>query len=606
MAKEENYFSWDNFDEIAEIDLHLSYSNEIVNKYDFSEETRKNIFVYLDKIKECQKKSSIKVCIIGEASTGKSAFINAFLRMDLLTSGALQGTTLICTYIEYSLDYRITIENTDGDIRDEVFTNIDELRDKIYIYTTNQHEVEKIRKIIIGVPSNALSGNIQIVDTPAINSNFDWYNNEEGENLREIADALIILTDANKAMPQSLVDFINRKLFDERQKYVFVATKCDIVHSNGRDDSRGIKYVLDYIKKKVKSEFNIDSALVLPYAAMDIIDDLYKEGSPSKELIDLSGETETIILNHLSKQEFFTRKETQLKALTEVYDLISLNLNDIVTTYKQDISFVKQEKDIDLDTIIQQQCNPEKEKFDENTKTKVICVADQMYSVGLEIIRFVFRELDEIIQSGQSLVNKQVAGLCVERITRILTEVYNFYQECKDSYIEYRDQLKKTISEAFKNKSIEDVLYPRFETNSDVSFPVYAANIWNNKIRELYDKVMEIKRPLQQMDTLRYVMERHIEETVNFAVKGMNACAFSYTQSEKGIIDVETRLYCDMNKREYKELVDKWFQKEMDENVKNKKELIEQISDDENRIKNRRFSIESCSEQLEKSRKGRL
>ena len=97
MAKDEQYFSWDNFDEIVELDKHFSFICDMFDKYGWEEYTKEQLVKQFGVIKGKQKKNKIIISVVGEASTGKSSFINAILKVDLLVSGALQGTTVVPT-----------------------------------------------------------------------------------------------------------------------------------------------------------------------------------------------------------------------------------------------------------------------------------------------------------------------------------------------------------------------------------------------------------------------------------------------------------------------------------------------------------------------------
>ena len=94
------YFSWDNLDELAGLEHHLGFAGEMIGKYQWEPGTRERFQRLLDRIREKQRDKQLNLSVIGEFSTGKSTLINALLRMELLASSALQGTTAACRTAE--------------------------------------------------------------------------------------------------------------------------------------------------------------------------------------------------------------------------------------------------------------------------------------------------------------------------------------------------------------------------------------------------------------------------------------------------------------------------------------------------------------------------
>lgn len=102
----ENYFSWDNLNEMADIQSHIEYATMVLNKYHWDDSVRQSLLKQLNQIVDKQNDKTLNISVIGEFATGKSSFINALVGQELLAVNALQGTTVAITIIEYGTTYK--------------------------------------------------------------------------------------------------------------------------------------------------------------------------------------------------------------------------------------------------------------------------------------------------------------------------------------------------------------------------------------------------------------------------------------------------------------------------------------------------------------------
>ena len=134
---EDNYFSWRNISEMADIDSHIVFASTLMGKYDWEEATKYNLQKQLATIIEKQNDKKLNISVIGEFSTGKSSFINSFVGYELLAVNVIQGTTVAITIIEYSEVFSITLTDFSGRSSKKVYKSIDSLRQQLHIYTTD-------------------------------------------------------------------------------------------------------------------------------------------------------------------------------------------------------------------------------------------------------------------------------------------------------------------------------------------------------------------------------------------------------------------------------------------------------------------------------------
>ena len=88
----------DNSEFLVKLDEHLQFTEELISRHDIPKSTRKDLLKQVKKIRKKSSDSTLKLAIIGEFSSGKSTFINALLREELLKISA-KPTTAAATYI---------------------------------------------------------------------------------------------------------------------------------------------------------------------------------------------------------------------------------------------------------------------------------------------------------------------------------------------------------------------------------------------------------------------------------------------------------------------------------------------------------------------------
>ena len=115
-----NYFSWENMNEMADIDSHIKFASSLLGKYQWDTSVKHNLEKQLNAIQEKQNDHKLNISVIGEFSTGKSSFINALIGCELLAVNVIQGTTVAITIIEYDNEFAITSFDFSGRKKREV------------------------------------------------------------------------------------------------------------------------------------------------------------------------------------------------------------------------------------------------------------------------------------------------------------------------------------------------------------------------------------------------------------------------------------------------------------------------------------------------------
>lgn len=259
--QDKDYFSLNNLGTLSRIDEHLSFVEGIVEKYSEKNFTWKDVRQQIEFIRKKKNDKKLNISVIGEFSTGKSTFINALLRKELLASSALQGTTVASTVIDYDEQYKIRLEYLNGRSEMLKFTCFAELQSGLKHYTTDTSVAKQLKAVNVFLPADILKNEFRIIDTPGTNVTEAWHEDVTVRALREQSDLSIILTSAEKPVPNTMLSFVRKNLESILPQCVFVVTKLDTIRPRERDRQ------LAYVKMKLEEELNLQEAVVLPYVS---------------------------------------------------------------------------------------------------------------------------------------------------------------------------------------------------------------------------------------------------------------------------------------------------------------------------------------------------
>lgn len=337
----------------AELEQHIAFAARLIAKYQWSEDVRRDFAARLEEIRKKQTDPNLNLSVIGEFSSGKSTFINALLRNELLASGVLQGTTVASTVIEAGETMLLIRRYRDGSENMCPYTDYDELKADLNTAAAENDEAEALLNVTVRFPFDSLrEGGFRIIDTPGLDATVQWHEEATVRTLHDVSDLSIILVDAVRPLPDSLCEFISEHLAPILDKCVFVLTKMDLIPPRER------AMLIKYVKKAAKVRFGLETPLVLPYASLDVIRTFSKEPVEEGKFRPepaVSLESETQILAHMSEQR--TEVQTQkLLALTErIYMQIEEQMRTLIADYEDRLDLLRRTRQADLSGFIEEQ-----------------------------------------------------------------------------------------------------------------------------------------------------------------------------------------------------------------------------------------------------------
>lgn len=380
MLKDSNYFSWRNISEMADIDSHIVFATTLMGKYDWEEATKHRLEKQVSAIVDKQNDNLLNISVIGEFSTGKSSFINALVGYELLAVNVIQGTTVAITIIEYSEEFSITLTDFLGKSLKIVFKSIDSLRQQLHIYTTDAAYAKKIDYVTVTLPSDILKNGYRIIDTPGTNSLELWHEEVTCRAIKELSDLSIILTDATRPMPATLMSFLDNTLGDSVESCAFVANKIDQVREKERDG------IIIFIGKKICQSFDIEDPMVLPFSSVALTNCFTKETvSVDSGSFLLTTSSLERLLSYTAKQRLRAQAQKILHLVDDIYSTLDNNIKSIAAQYQQELQMLERSRQTDFKPFISRQIYLRQRSFmagAQDYKYKVESVCDSLASTA--------------------------------------------------------------------------------------------------------------------------------------------------------------------------------------------------------------------------------
>lgn len=290
----------------------IAYLGEVLQGLTEIPENKKQYYAdMLNKIKQRENNPNLNVAIIGDFSSGKSTFINAFLQKDILKTAWL-ATTAIPTHILYHDKEKTNIIVRGNDGQEYNLSKIGDRTslekklsislsgdDKSVIATlsaTNDYE-GKISEIFLYVSSFKELKKICIIDTPGVNPGDEAAREHIKQTqsvLREYADSTIVLFQSTRVLTNSFNLFLEENAGHFMDEAIFVITMMDIPNEDEREE------ILNYARNGIKERFHINNPKLFSCSAM------YAEASRhDKENEHWRQEFDSLrnsIINHMRKR----------------------------------------------------------------------------------------------------------------------------------------------------------------------------------------------------------------------------------------------------------------------------------------------------------------
>lgn len=464
------YFSWQNFSEIAGIDAHIDFASQVIDKYEWRDEKHVSLLAQLNRIKEKQADKLLNISFIGEFSSGKSTFLNALLRCDLLAANVLQGTTIAITIMEYSPTYYITLLSKEGKDQHYVFPDLPSLKVSLEDLTTNPNKGRGIHAVRVGLPSPTLKKGFRMIDTPGTNAIELWHEKITETAIKEYSDLSVVVVDACRPLPETLCAFVNENLSGVISNCAFVLTKTDLVREKDR------KPLLLFMENKIKQEFDVKQPFVVSYTSTEVLNSFIPGfiNRSDPHLLNESLNNEEVLLAYTGKQKAQAQARKLAQLTANVYKDLSVQLKKLNTILSDELQLLERTKHTDLAPFIMSQKDQRMTGF---RQAAYNCKFDFSKDLDKYTTKAKTKIMSNVtscadLDAMKNYVNDDLTDDCVDQAKAIL-------EKCEKRYVNIRKCYKEEIKEfqTLFEKEFKDLKILRVSLSiSHTTLPVHKSS----------------------------------------------------------------------------------------------------------------------------------
>ena len=331
----------------VQVEGHLEYIMSLLKRYKWDAQTQQAVGALLTEIAARKSDPRLFLGVVGEFSSGKSTFINALIRDDLLRADVLQGTTAAATVLSYGAEVDVEVLFREGMLWHRAVDCVDPppdlnerqtIRQFIHRYTAEESIAQNVAAVSILHPTEVFRRGLVIVDTPGTNAENPRHIEVAGQALRQTCDAAIVVISADVPGSQSLMTFLREHLADVLHRCVFILNKADVVrHPNERER------LLATITAVLKRELGLENPLVLPAAPQLVLDELAgqssnqggHDGENRRSQIAQFHETEQTLYRFLESNKTIVLLERLSLCLSTLLEQLQDTLRDAAEAYRR-------------------------------------------------------------------------------------------------------------------------------------------------------------------------------------------------------------------------------------------------------------------------------
>jgi hypothetical protein len=338
---------------------HLAFVEQLLGKYDFHPDQRSVLRAEIADVRDRVNDPNLYMAVIGEASSGKSTFINALIGAPLLETGNVFEVTAAATVLTYGEALRATIRfrSTNGAAHtgsgeghleflsdagtaeasqvynfgkeDEPISLVNgkeavglALEELIRKVTTDPAIARQVISMQVSYPAHFLADKICIIDTPGLNAQIaDLQPKQVTQRAVAHADGAIILTRANQAMSHSLISLIHNELAlgGQIRRCAFLITKMDQI-----DDESEQPRIVNHVRSVVRREFIPSGELPpvffgAPKAALDAATGAAASVAQSEQWQARFATLQAELIAYLKRQRATVIAEKTLRLLNDLF-----------------------------------------------------------------------------------------------------------------------------------------------------------------------------------------------------------------------------------------------------------------------------------------------
>ena len=229
----------------------------------------------LDAIRERQADTCLHLAVLGEFSSGKSAFINALIGDRLLKTSTVVSTatpTEIRAGERLALEVRFNnapkwLSNTDDlqaierrvrRLTDAEVAPVGDLRSLLHLLTSHERVAPSVSAVRLQYPSPILGQDVAVIDTPGLNAEHKEHAAATLDVVAGQADACVVVMPSMQALPTTLLKFLKAEMRAHLHRCVFVLTKMAQVEEDEQEE------LVAVVQRQLERRIGVIAPMVLP------------------------------------------------------------------------------------------------------------------------------------------------------------------------------------------------------------------------------------------------------------------------------------------------------------------------------------------------------
>lgn len=413
------------------------------------------------------------VVVLGEFKRGKSTFINALLKTELLPTDVLPETATI-NALMYNDTPTVQVVMNDGSEKNGVAS-----QEYLKQFSARQAQdlFNDVKYIKIGYPSDILKNNLVIVDTPGV----DDINESRSEvTYRFIpkANAVVFLLDAKSPLKKTEKDFIDSKLLPlGLDTIIFVANKYDAVDEEEEEDYLGeLRVRLGSAFKMGEEDAQLNNIKLYPLSAKWALQGILQE---KNKLVEASGINE--MTQALQDMAFNGRVEQN-----KIFHF-KRRLREILETVLNEYEKTRTLKTADVDAL-KETVSKIKRMIEEQSHDKELIAEyvnqekQNMKAMICKSLRFFHRHLEEnVVETIELYKGMDFKEYVEKRVSRLMQrEMENWIANYSPQIDHLLNNLERELSrglsyrfnqqvniEAAKDNNLQDIHSFNFDISAD-------------------------------------------------------------------------------------------------------------------------------------------
>jgi GTPase Era involved in 16S rRNA processing len=322
---------------------HLYFVEQVIERANIPAEVRTELRERLNEIFYRRTDPHLYMAVVGEFNSGKSTFINALLRQEVLKTSVLVATAT-STRIRYGASPNVNVlfkkqKEPLSYLKDSArlwqlihfFTRQEQtkdgdLRECIHFVTAIDRVATSIDHVVIAHPAPFLSDGIVIIDTPGMNAENPEHAQITTRLIEQEADAAVIVIPAPFALSLTLREFLAEQLRPFLHRCLFVVTQMDKIPEAERE------MLLDNLGRRLANVLGSDQPVTLYEAAPKIVlDKLNERKTVPEELEHWDSrflELENTLWERLHRERALSIAERLLRLLTHLFEQLEKHLRE--------------------------------------------------------------------------------------------------------------------------------------------------------------------------------------------------------------------------------------------------------------------------------------